>query len=121
MQTVPGGTHWGAGVSISARDQARIGQLVLDGGRHEGRQLIPRDWMEKMTAPSPIAPFYGRLLWLNRDGQAFPGASRDAAFMVGAGGHYVWMDPAHDAVVVVRWLDPAHSAGFVSEVARAVG
>ena len=41
--------------------------------------------------------------------------------MVGAGGHYVWMDPAHDAVVVVRWLDPAHSAGFVSEVARAFG
>ena len=32
VQTVPGGTHWGAGVSISARDQARIGQLVLDGG-----------------------------------------------------------------------------------------
>lgn len=27
MQSVPGGTHWGGGVSISARDQARIGQL----------------------------------------------------------------------------------------------
>ena len=31
MQSVPGGTHWGGGVSISARDQARIGQLLLDG------------------------------------------------------------------------------------------
>jgi CubicO group peptidase (beta-lactamase class C family) len=37
VQTVPGGTHWGAGVSISARDQARIGQLVLDDGRAPGR------------------------------------------------------------------------------------
>src|SRR3954467_6928927 len=29
MQSVPGGTHWGGGVSISTRDQARIGQLLL--------------------------------------------------------------------------------------------
>jgi len=36
MQSVPGGTHWGGGVSISARDQARVGQLLLDGGVHDG-------------------------------------------------------------------------------------
>ena len=30
MKSVPGGTHWGGGVSISARDQARIGQMLLD-------------------------------------------------------------------------------------------
>ena len=35
LQSVPGGSHWGGGVSISARDQARIGQLMLDGGKHE--------------------------------------------------------------------------------------
>ena len=29
------------GVSISARDQARIGQLLLDGGAAAGRQLVP--------------------------------------------------------------------------------
>ena len=33
VQSVPGGTHWGAGVSISARDQARLGQLLLDDGQ----------------------------------------------------------------------------------------
>jgi hypothetical protein len=32
VQSVPGGTHWGGGVSISARDQARLAQLVLQGG-----------------------------------------------------------------------------------------
>lgn len=120
VQSVPGGTHWGAGVSISARDQGRIGQLVLDGGAHEGRQLIPRDWIEKMKAPSPVAPFYGRLLWLNRDGRAFPGASRDAVFMVGAGGHYVWIDPGLDAVVVLRWLDPAYAALAMPRFAKAL-
>src|SRR5512134_1581695 len=48
LPSVPGGTHWGGGVSISARDQARIGQLLLDGGAYRGRQLIPRDWVQRM-------------------------------------------------------------------------
>ena len=121
VQTVPGGTHWGAGVSISARDQARVGRLVLDGGAApDGRQLIPRDWIEKMKAPSPIAPFYGRLLWLNREGRAFPGASHDAVFMVGAGGHYTWIDPGLAAVVVLRWLDPAYASLAIPRLAAAL-
>jgi hypothetical protein len=37
--------------------------------------------------------------------------------MVGAGGHLVWVEPAHDAVVVVRWLDPQFSDGFVQRMA----
>jgi CubicO group peptidase (beta-lactamase class C family) len=120
MQSVPGGTHWGGGVTISARDQARIGQLLLDGGVHQGRQLIPRDWVERMHMPSKVAPFYGLLTWLNRDGRMFADASRESWFMFGAGGHTVWIDPVHDAVVVSRWLDGAHSAGFVSRVAQAL-
>lgn len=120
VQSVPGGTHWGAGVSISAHDQARIGKMVLDGGAGNGRQLVPKDRIERMFMPSPIAPFYGRLLWLNRDGVAFPGASTRAAFMVGAGGHYVWIDPELDAVVVLRWLDPAHSGATIRRIATAL-
>jgi len=121
MPSVPGGTHWGGGVSISARDQARIGQLLLDGGAHQGRQLLPRAWVERMHAPCATAPFYGWLTWLNRDGRMFADASRASWFMFGAGGHTVWIDPDHEAVVVARWLDGAHSAGFVSRVAKALG
>jgi CubicO group peptidase (beta-lactamase class C family) len=113
---VPGGTHWGAGVSISARDQARLGQLLLDDGVYKGRTLIPASWVQRMREPSAVAPFYGWLLWLNRDGRAFPGASAQSYCMVGAGGHLVWIEPAHAAVVVVRWLDPAHTPGFIGRV-----
>ncbi len=120
VQSVPGGTHWGGGVSISARDQARIGQLLLDGGRTDGRQLISRVWLERMAEPSPIAPFYGRLLWLNRDGKAFPGASTDAVFMLGAGGHFVWIDPGLDAVIVLRWLDPQQAHAVIRQFAEAL-
>jgi CubicO group peptidase (beta-lactamase class C family) len=120
VQPVPGGTHWGGGVSIGARDQARIGQLLLDGGRRGDAQLVPQAWVRWMAEPCAIAPFYGGLLWLNRDGRSFPGASRDSAFMIGAGGHITWVEPALDAVVVVRWLDTARTAGFVRRVAAAL-
>lgn len=121
VQSVPGGTHWGAGVSISARDQARIGQLLLDRGQHAGRQLVPAAWVARMREPVPLAPFYGWLSWLNPGGATFPGASADSFFMVGAGGHYVWIDPAHEAVTVVRWLDPAQAPAFMALLAPALG
>jgi len=60
------------------------------------------------------------LVWLNRDGLAFPGASTEAVFMQGAGGHLVWVDPGLDAVVVTRWLDPAHTGTFVKMAADAL-
>ena len=120
LQSVPGGTHWGGGVSISARDQARIGQLLLDEGVHEGRQVLPREWVQRMRTPCAVAPFYGWLTWLNRDGRLFADASRASWFMLGAGGHMVWIEPDSAAVVVARWLDGAHLAGFVRRVAQAL-
>lgn len=118
VQSVPGGTHWGGGVSISARDQARVAQLLLNGGQHEGRSLIPMHWLARMRDPCALASFYGWLVWLNTDNKTFPGASVDSYFMVGAGGHYVWIDPRHDAVVVVRWLDPEHAPAFIAQMAE---
>ncbi len=121
VPSVPGGTHWGAGVSIGARDQARIGQMLLDGGAaRDGRQLIASDWIARMSEPCSVAPFYGRLLWLNRDGKAFHGASTRAFFMLGAGGHHVWVDPDLDAVVVLRWLDPACAPAAIARIAKAL-
>ena len=59
-------------------------------------------------------------MWLNRDGKTFPGASADSSFMVGAGGHYVWIEPKHDAVIVVRWLDSEHAPAFIERVSHAL-
>ena len=116
VQSVPGGTHWGAGVSISSLDQARVAQMLLDGGQVQGKPLLPADWVQAMTRPCPLAPFYGMLTWLNPQGSNFPGTSAASWFMVGAGGNYVWIEPEHHAVVVVRWLDSAHFAGFCERV-----
>ncbi len=120
VQSVPGGTHWGAGLSISARDLARLGQLVLQNGQWDGQVCVKAEWIQHMQRPTALAPFYGWLMWLNRDGQAFPGASRASSLMVGAGGHYVWIEPEHDAVVVVRWMDSNHTAGFMQRAQAAL-
>jgi CubicO group peptidase (beta-lactamase class C family) len=121
VQSVPGGTHWGAGVSISARAQVRIGQMVLQDGQWEGRSLVSAKWIRLMRTPCAIAPFYGLLTWLN-DGpkQVYPAASRASSFMIGAGGNVTWMDPQRELVVASRWLAPEHTNAMFALLAQAV-
>ena len=120
MPSVPGGTHWGAGLSISARDQARLGQLLLQGGRWGDQQVLPASFVQRMQQACDVAPFYGWLVWLNPEGRNFPGASARSYFMMGAGGHTIWVEPALEAVVVVRWLDGGALAGFMERAAGAL-
>ena len=36
------------GICITARDLARLGQLLLDGGVHDGHQVVPAAWIEDL-------------------------------------------------------------------------
>jgi CubicO group peptidase (beta-lactamase class C family) len=63
------GGHEIAGCCISARarDYARIGQFILDGGRAEGRLVLPEGWIEDATRlhhqVSPRGDGYGYQWW----------------------------------------------------------
>jgi hypothetical protein len=46
--------------------------------------------------------------------------STRAAFMVGAGGNYVGIDPELDAVIVLRWLDPAWAGAALERIGAAL-
>jgi len=128
VRSVPGGTHWGGGVSISTHDQALIGELIrrdgqwIAGGKagSNATRVVPENWVRRMRKPCELAPFYGWLSWLNPDGKTFPGASAESVLMVGAGGNYVWVEPKYQAVIVVRWLEPARFSSFASQVSRAL-
>ena len=41
----------GWGLCLSARDMARIGQLVLSGGLYNGRSIVSENYIREMTAP----------------------------------------------------------------------
>ncbi|GHA73063.1 serine hydrolase domain-containing protein [Pontibacter akesuensis] len=104
MPSVSGGTRWGGGLWISARDEARFGYLFLRNGRWEDKQLISEEWVKQATtARGPVGPDYGYLWWLNTSGEAWPDAPKTSYAALGAGQNTVWVDPEHDIVIVWRW------------------
>jgi len=119
LPSVPGGTHWGAGLRIHAEDQARIGQLVLGRGAWAGRRIIPEAWFDLAFAPCPLNPSYGFLWWLNRTGR-FPEAPADGVFAFGAGGNFTWIWPEGEVVAVLRWVDSSQIGRFCGMVASAL-
>jgi CubicO group peptidase (beta-lactamase class C family) len=121
VQSVPGGTHWGGGLSISSENQALVGQLMLNEGiAGNGKRILSADWIRRMRTPCPLAPYYGYLIWLNTGRKMFPSAPESSYFAVGAGSSFTWVEPERKMVVVVRWLNPAHADGFFGQVLAAV-
>lgn len=116
MQSVSGGAHWGGGMFISARDQARIGVLMARGGNWNGKQLISKKYIRQATTPAATNEIYGWLWWLNTNKARFPSAPAHAFQAVGAGGNSIWVDPEIDLVIVSRWLAPAHMDAFLAKV-----
>jgi CubicO group peptidase (beta-lactamase class C family) len=120
MAGVPGGSHWGGGLFIGARDQARMGQLILQGG-HWGRDVVlPGVWIQRMLTPTPLNMHYGFLWWLNQRRDRHPMASARAVTASGAGGNIILVEPVHDLVVVARWLAPAATNDVISGVIEAI-
>ena len=120
VQSVPGGTHWGGGVTICAEDQARIGLLALQRGRWGAAEVLPARWFDWTTTACALNPSYGLLWWLNTSGDRFPSAARDAFFASGAGGNLTWVDPSSGIVAVLRWTNPAAMDGFIQRVRAAL-
>lgn len=120
MQSVPGGTHWGGGLSIGSHDQALVGQLLLEDGMARGRRVLSSEWIGQMRAPCAIAPFYGYLLWLNHERRIFASVPASSCFAIGAGSSFTWMEPQRRMVLVVRWIDADHADAFFGRVLRAL-
>ncbi|MBM3394200.1 MAG: serine hydrolase [Betaproteobacteria bacterium] len=120
VQSVPGGTHWGGGISISSRDQARVGQLLLDDGRANGRRVISEEWLSRLRTPCAIARFYGYLTWLNTGRKVFPSLPASSYFAFGAGSSFTWVEPERGLVLVVRWIEADYADGFFGRVLQAI-
>lgn len=120
MPSVPGGSHWGAGVSISARDQYLLALMLLNQGMAHGQRVLSSEWIEQMRTPCALAPFYGYLVWLNHKQRIFSSLSPSAYFGMGAGGHFSLIDPVAELVVIIRWLEPSQANEFLRQVIESI-
>jgi CubicO group peptidase (beta-lactamase class C family) len=99
---VKGDTDAGGGLRLRPRDMAKIGQLVLAGGRWNDRQIVSRDWIETSTTSKIKATddqYYGYLWWLGR-------ARTNAGVVnwigaLGRGGQSIRIVPERNLVVAV--------------------
>lgn len=121
VQVVSGGGHWGGGMFLSARDQARFGLWTLRRGRWGDRQLLGEEWFRRATTPGAANDGYGFMnYFLNTDRRRFPAAPESAYAHLGSGTNMVYVDPDHDLVVVARWIEGGAVAELVERVLDAV-
>ena len=120
VQSVTGGTHWGGGMSVSSRDQAKVGQMLLDDGMANGKRVLSAEWLRQMREPSELAPYYGYLIWLNHQQKIFPSLPASSYFGIGAGSSFTWVEPENELVVIVRWLEAAYADALFARILRAV-
>ena len=125
MQSVSGGGHWGGGMFISARDQARFGLLTLRRGKWAGKQVLPEEWFDLATTPTKARPGYGFMNYFlnapNEEGRKrFPSAPDVSYAHMGAGTNMVYVDPEHDLVVVARWIERSAIDAFLGKVLAAL-
>ena len=121
LQSVPGGGHWGGGMVISAHDQYRVAQLMIDGGVHQGEQLISKQWIDQMRTACEIAPWYGFFTWLNTGHGISRSASEQSYFAMGIGGQLIWHDPVNSLVAVLRWIDMDHLEPMLQMITKNSG
>lgn len=105
--------HLPSGAALTARDWARVGVCVLDGGRAGGRALLDAGALADNWRTTPANPGYGLTWWMPGPGLVGPrqGAAvvrdgpRMAAFglvrmAAGAGNQRLYLLPERDMVVV---------------------
>lgn len=94
----------------SARDWARMGQLMLNGGVLNGERVVTQAWVKRATTPNGSNNYraYGYQWWLNRGNEALRYADlpEDAFFANGNRQQTTMVLPSHNAVIVrLGWTD----------------
>jgi CubicO group peptidase (beta-lactamase class C family) len=88
------------GLNMRSRDYARFGQMMLDGGRANGQQIIPAEWVAQSTtasAPPAASPAdtmqYGFQWWV-------PVNANGEFFAIGIYGQYIYVNRLQRTVIV---------------------
>lgn len=102
------------GLNMRTRDYARFGQMVLQGGKWQGVQVVPEDWVIAMTSPQARdGSDYGFQWWIPDN--AAPGE----VMAQGVYGQYIYINPGLGVVIAVNSADrgfeePGINAGNIA-------
>lgn len=94
-----GRTRAYTGLRLRPRDLARLGRLMLDGGRWQGRQIVPEAWVRTLLARCTDKEAYGHHWW---SGNVFV-RGKEVIWhgALGNGGQRLFIVPSLDMVVVM--------------------
>jgi len=91
------------GMNVTTRDYARFGQMYLNGGRWNGQQIVPQEWVTASTLPT--APTihnhigYGYQWWV-------PEGAAEGEFMArGIYGQYIYVNRPMGVVIATTAAD----------------
>nr|WKN40345.1 serine hydrolase [Tunicatimonas sp. TK19036] len=103
------GTFVGSSYMLATtRDWAKFGLLYYHHGVWQGKQLLPKGWIDYTTKPVEDAPFrkYGAQFWLNAgerdrpDRREFPDVPSELFFAQGFDEQSIFILPSHKLVIV---------------------
>ncbi len=95
-------TFTGGGLELRSQDLLKLAQLYLDGGKWDGKQLVPEKWVKVSTEPHAQIDEktnYGYLWWL----RSFGGHA--TYYMSGNGGNKVGVVPDLDLAFVITSMN----------------
>lgn len=109
-------TKGGWGMFITQEDAAKLGQLYLNKGEWNGRQLISQSWVEESTRPQISTgrddnPWYGYQLWISN----LPGSYMYNGML----GQDVMVYPSLDMIIVTNaGNDEVFAGGIMTSIIR---
>ncbi len=106
-----GVTQAGGGLYLSANDMLKIGQLYLQNGMWQGKQLVDPNWVAASTSfKTDVEGYldYGYHWWVvpADAGLVESLAVKDVYFASGLGGNYIFVVPHLNTVVSITAQDP---------------
>ena len=103
-------------LSLTARDMVKIGQLYLQRGRWDNKQIVSSDYVADSTAKhndggAPVRTAYGYLWWLTKTKTGL-----DAFFAAGIGSQLIYVVPKLDLVIAMASNSSIRAMPFVNDV-----
>jgi CubicO group peptidase (beta-lactamase class C family) len=98
----------GMGYNAVLRDFARLGQMMLDGGKANGKQVIPAGWVGQMTTMIPFPAEYAKKAEFQGYGyQTWQVDKEPGAYSaVGLAGQFIYVHPTTRTVIVKLSYNP---------------